>query len=82
MASRSEATRSIDAPDRYGSSPRRVPAAGDDLEIVELHPQGHRPTARALIFAVPPDPLDQGLQFGGHGVEFGEIGGECILGAD
>jgi hypothetical protein len=29
-----------------------------------------------------PDPLDQGLQFGGHGVEFGEIGGECILGAD
>ena len=58
------------------------PAAGDDLEVVELHFQRHRPAPRALVVAVPPDLVDQRLQFGGHRVEFGEIAGERVLRAD
>src|ERR1700686_4060416 len=46
-------------------------AARDDLEVIELHLQGHRAAARALVFAVPPDLVDQRLQFGDHGVELG-----------
>src|SRR4051794_31263076 len=40
---------------------RYRPAAGDDLEVVELHLQGHGPTPRAFVVAVPPDLVDQRL---------------------
>ena len=66
------------ARDRDGNGP----AARDDLEIVELHLQRHRSTARSLVLAMSPDLVDQRLQFGRHGLESGEVAGKRVLGAD
>jgi hypothetical protein len=35
-----------------------------------------------LVLAMPPDLVDQRLQFGDHRFEFGQIGGERVLGAN
>jgi len=31
---------------------------------------------------MPPDLVDERRELGDHGVEFGEIAGECVFGAD
>jgi hypothetical protein len=58
------------------------PAPRDDLEVVELHLQRHRPSPAAGALAVPPYFVDEGFELGDHGAEFGEVGRERVLGAE
>ena len=57
-------------------------APGDDLEIEELHLQRHRPASLARALAVAPDLVDQRLELRDHDVEFGEVVGKGVFGAD
>src|SRR5260370_41108877 len=67
--------------DRRSRSLRLETANGTDLlrvmiEVVELHLQRYGPAPRTLVLAMPPDLVDQRLQFGGHRGEVGEVAGE------
>jgi hypothetical protein len=59
-----------------------VPALVSVTPPGELHLERHGPAPCAFVFAVQPNLVDKRLQFGYHRLEFSQVSGECILGAD
>jgi hypothetical protein len=58
---------------------RHRPATRDQFEIHEFY-LGSAPGA--IVLAVPPDLVDQRLQFGEHRIELDDVVGERAIGAD